>query len=260
VRWHLSKMFFVAWKRSQRTRAETHDHRLQGSKKEQQRNDEFSGISKKGSLTMQSVMDLWQRIEHWLTAYAPHILETFNPGASEAQMVEAEAMLGLALPEDFKAFYRIHNGGGAGFLAIEGMDQGLLPLNYVMQTPRVTIDGEPGFVSDSTRKRPPVQAVQWHTGWVMFAEDGSGNSLCLDMAPAAGGQVGQVFAYDHDDGGPTWVIAPSFAALLAQWAEWLEAGYYQFDEFGGGGSLEATQDGYNEYMMVRDKPMWKETS
>jgi hypothetical protein len=79
------------------------------------------------------------------------------------------------------------------------------------------------------------------------------------MAPAAGGQVGQVLAYDHDDGGPTWVIAPSFQALLAQWAEWLEAGYYQLDEFGGGGRLEAMQDGYNEYMMARDKPMWKET-
>ncbi|GLV54083.1 hypothetical protein KDH_09320 [Dictyobacter sp. S3.2.2.5] len=88
-----------------------------------------------------------------------------------------------------------------------------------------------------------------------MAENGGGSLLCLDMAPTAGGQAGQVFSYDY---GPDWVIAPSFAALLAQWAQWLEAGYYELDEFGGK-HLEATLDGYNEYMMVRDKPKWKES-
>jgi cell wall assembly regulator SMI1 len=205
---------------------------------------------------MELMIGLWQRIEQWLAAHAPHILDTLNPGASEAEIAEAEATLGFALSEDFKAFYRIHNGGGAGLLAIEGVDQGLLPLKRVVQTYE-TVDDPPGFVTDPSRKHPPVQPVQWHSGWLVFAENGAGSFLCLDMAPATGGQVGQVIAYDHGDG-PSWVIAPSFEALLSQWADWLEADYYHIDEYGEG-CLEATQDGYNEWMMVRDKPKWKET-
>ncbi|GLV54084.1 hypothetical protein KDH_09330 [Dictyobacter sp. S3.2.2.5] len=81
---------------------------------------------------MQSVIEFWQRIEHWLTVHTPHILENFNPGASEAQIVEAETLLGFVLPEDFKTFYRIHNGGGSGLLDIEGMSE-LLPLHDLIQ-------------------------------------------------------------------------------------------------------------------------------
>lgn len=62
---------------------------------------------------MQTVIAAWQRIDLWLATHAPRVFDQLNPGASEADIAEAEATLGFALPEDFKASYRIHNGGGA---------------------------------------------------------------------------------------------------------------------------------------------------
>lgn len=118
------------------------------------------------------------------------------------------------------------------------------------------IDDPPDFVTGLERKRPPVQPVARHSGWLIFAVDTAGNFRCLDLVPAAGGQVGQIFEYEHGVG-PTLVIAPSFEALLTQWAEWLETGdiYYHVDEYGEEG-LAATQDWCNEWMMLRDRPKW----
>jgi cell wall assembly regulator SMI1 len=213
---------------------------------------------------MQSVIDLWQRIDQWLATHAPRVLEQLNPGASEADIAKAEATLGFALPEDFKASYRIHNGGGAYPLGLlEGMQGGSLdPLHDVVSRwlsiqEQEIYDDPPDFVTNPERKCPPVQPVAWHPRWLIFAIDTAGNFRCLDLAPAAGGQVGQIFEYEHGVG-PTLVIAPSLEALLTQWADWLETGdiYYQIDEYGGEG-FAATQDWCNEWMMLRDRPKWE---
>ena len=53
---------------------------------------------------------IWNRIETWLVANAPEILNNLQPGATDEAIKQAEIFLGIELPEDVKASYRLHNG------------------------------------------------------------------------------------------------------------------------------------------------------
>ena len=54
--------------------------------------------------------DLWDRIERWLAANVPDMLEGLNPGATTQEIEETEAFLGVSFPDDVRASYLIHNG------------------------------------------------------------------------------------------------------------------------------------------------------
>ena len=56
------------------------------------------------------MQEIWTRIEFWLKANAPQVLDTFNPGASESQIKAVEDTLLIQFPDDVKSSYRIHNG------------------------------------------------------------------------------------------------------------------------------------------------------
>ncbi|MDQ6660084.1 MAG: SMI1/KNR4 family protein [Chloroflexota bacterium] len=181
---------------------------------------------------MESIPLLWQRIERWLAAHAPHLLSRLNSGASEVALAQAEATLGITLPEDFKASYRLHNGGASLFV---GMGESFFSLERMLGEWSVYQDlkeqesdwaeTEPGFLTDLGREHPPIQPVWWHPNLIPFAADGAGNNWCVDLDPTLGGHVGQVIDWDHEDG-PSRVLFPSFQALLCQLADDLEAGKY----------------------------------
>ena len=46
----------------------------------------------------------------WLDANAPDVKKSLNSGATDKDIADAEAVLGVSLPEDVKASYKIHNG------------------------------------------------------------------------------------------------------------------------------------------------------
>src|SRR5258708_9816419 len=182
---------------------------------------------------MDSVTELWQRIDTWLHTFAPTRAAHFGPGVTPEELAEAEAMLGLALPADFKASYRIHNGaGGKGYLLMGYPD--FYPLSNVYSFEEIFHDllqdakwakREPIFVSDPARQCLPIQRVWFHPQWVAFAGDGSGYQWCIDLAPAPGGTRGQIITWDHE-AGPANLLFPSFEALLSAYADQLEAGFY----------------------------------
>ena len=53
---------------------------------------------------------IWDRIEAWLKINAPEMMNHLLPGVTEQDIRKAEAIFDLALPEEVKASYRIHNG------------------------------------------------------------------------------------------------------------------------------------------------------
>src|SRR5215471_12466816 len=53
---------------------------------------------------------IWDRIHFWLAGNAPLVLASLRPGATEEQIRAAERELGVTLPEDVKACYRIQDG------------------------------------------------------------------------------------------------------------------------------------------------------
>jgi cell wall assembly regulator SMI1 len=63
--------------------------------------------------------------------------------------------------------------------------------------------------------------------------ESNGASECLDLAPAAGGNVGQVIIVEWQE--PTrGLIAPNFRVYLETFADALERGEYWFSEDGYG--------------------------
>lgn len=68
------------------------------------------------------MQELWDRLETRLRANAPSVLETLQPGATEEQIAQTEALLSVQFPDDFKAAYRIHNGQDEGSGSMDGRE------------------------------------------------------------------------------------------------------------------------------------------
>lgn len=180
-----------------------------------------------------TVAHLWRRIEAALQATQSPILQTLAPGASEEAIAQAEAVIGLALPEDVRASYRIHD-GGIRMQLVSGMR--LLSLAEAAEWWRVLeellhdeswISQPPYYFSEDVIRQGghpgPIRPIWWDARWIPFAQDYGGNLTCLDMAPEPGGTVGHIIDWDHECG-PSRILYPDFTALLSALAEQLETG------------------------------------
>jgi cell wall assembly regulator SMI1 len=178
---------------------------------------------------MDSISLLWQRIEHWLSIYVPEIIVELRPGASEEELAQAETTLDVALPEEMKTLYRLHNGSERArmgnthplFLALFSLDW----IVDIWNEHKKNI--QQGFwdEEESVEVSGPIQGVFWHSKWIPLAADDTGGYWCVDLDPPAGGTVGQIIGWDHE-GGP---YGPLFANLddwLSTAAGTLEAGLY----------------------------------
>jgi cell wall assembly regulator SMI1 len=173
---------------------------------------------------------LWDRIHVWLAANAPVVLRSLCPGATDEQIRAAEVAMGVTFPDDVKACYRIHNGqknysGLSCPWFLHGLEWN--SLNDMLDGWR----GLRSLVNDGTfapwRSIPegPIQRDWWHPGWIPLTSDRHGSGHCLDLAPAPGGDVGQIIYWQNDDPG-RYIEARSFTEWLARFADELEAGDY----------------------------------
>jgi cell wall assembly regulator SMI1 len=187
-------------------------------------------------MTNSTIAASWQRIEAWLQENAPHIYDSLQPGASEAEIAKVESQLGVALPDDVKASYRIHN--GQNDKAVNGMfpappsrysgfEPGYL-LHEVMgiygewdEWKELVEGGD--FDGEKSEPQPGIRDDWFHLGWLPFAHNGGGDSYCIDLDPAPGGTRGQIISMNHEIG-ERRLIAPSFADWLYQLANRMEAG------------------------------------
>lgn len=174
--------------------------------------------------TADTVARLWRRIEAALQAHDSPMLRTLAPGASEEAIAELEATIGVTLPEDFRASYRIHDGGFSVELVSQMTTESLEGVvEYWQMFEELRRDASWVGQSPFGLACAPIQPVWFHPGWVPFAIDVTGNFACLDMAPTADGMVGQIIDWDHE-AGPTRVLFPNFTALLTALAEQVETG------------------------------------
>ncbi|BCL84636.1 SMI1/KNR4 family protein [Ktedonobacteria bacterium brp13] len=185
---------------------------------------------------MDSVQMLWRRIENWMSNDAPFTWQKLPSGASEEEIQQAEEVLGMTLPQDFKTSYRMHNGHFCIDL-VTTMD--ILPLQKAIEYWKelkllledgVFDDNKPYYFFDpiciqSHWQTGPIQPVWWHVQWIPFGIDRAGNFCCLDLVPASGGSVGQIIDWDHECG-PSRTLFSNFQQLLSTFADQVEAGYY----------------------------------
>ncbi|MGA7730174.1 MAG: SMI1/KNR4 family protein [Chloroflexia bacterium] len=176
--------------------------------------------------------ETWDRIEKWLVANSPKALAGLNPGCGEDAIEKLEAILGVELPEDFRASYKIHNGqeydspwmiGGKELMSLERIE---IEWSSMLEL----LDGG-DFDGLKSLAEGPMRNDWWNRAWVPITYDGAGNYFCMDLDPAPGGNRGQLVRFWHDANDRN-VIAPSFGDWLRQYADDLEAGVYIGNEGG----------------------------
>ena len=141
------------------------------------------------------------------------------PGASAREIARAEKALGVRLPDEVRAWYSAHDGGGDAYI-LEGRE--FLSLERIVGEWTIWKDLLDSGTFDEARAEPDpgVQDDWWAPEWIPVTYDGAGNHHVLDLAPAEGGTHGQILSFWHDDAQRT-IVARSFLEWLAA-AEWGE--------------------------------------
>jgi cell wall assembly regulator SMI1 len=172
--------------------------------------------------------ELWQRIELALQKSNPELRAALNAGAGAQDLTRLAQTVGKELPEDFKAAYGIHNGqqgGGDLIPAIAENEEGyfLMPTKAIISKWKswksLVDNGE--FKGKESSPETGIQGAWWHPGWLPFASNGGGDSICLDLAPAPGGTRGQVITMNHEIS-RRQLLAPSFSAWFTEVAQTIE--------------------------------------
>lgn len=180
------------------------------------------------------MQEVWKRIEEWLKNNAPAVFEKLASGASETEIAKTERSLPVQLPEEVKESYRLHNGhpgwfiSGGELLSLEGIEQEWTIWKELLDNGDFQ---DEGGLEGTSSPDAGIQAHWWNDKWIPVTTNGCGDNLCLDMAPAEGGTIGQIITMVHDHESRS-LIAPSFRTWLEDFADDLEAGKYIQDETG----------------------------
>ncbi|CAL9565956.1 hypothetical protein SUDANB176_04739 [Streptomyces sp. enrichment culture] len=130
-------------------------------------------------------------------------------GATEEEIAEAEARLGVTLPDELKALYRVTRARwrdwGGDYAAQErvsdavGCDLFSPDGLYIADAQSRPCPWR--FAADDAVVTAPDAAVQGlvgSPGWIVFGGNGGGDRLALDLTPGPGGHTGQVIVIDHE--------------------------------------------------------------
>jgi cell wall assembly regulator SMI1 len=174
-------------------------------------------------MALLDVPGCWTRIERWLAANAPDALERLPRGVSPAAVAKAEKTLGYALPRAVVQSLSIHNGSGNLWLYDHGV---FMSLERMAEEWDMLVDlWDDGNNDEWAEPKGPIKKRWFTRKWLPVLDTWTGDCACVDLDPPKGGKRGQVFAWSHT-GGPTAVIAPSYAAMLRQFVKELEVGLY----------------------------------
>lgn len=131
-------------------------------------------------------------------------------GATDEEIAACERRLGVPLPDDLKALYRVASGRPGDWGTFDDSvrlwesppDEFLFTLDSLYVADPATRDS--GNWDRQAREAvitPPgarVQGLVGSPGWIVFAHDGSGEMTAVDLTPGPGGHVGQVIEIPHE--------------------------------------------------------------
>jgi cell wall assembly regulator SMI1 len=148
---------------------------------------------------------------------ARHHPQGYAPGYSEEEILAAEQQLGVRLPEDLRALYRL--------VQDDSDESGLLdpfvlaPLDVLVGWNRTNHPGYHDGLFDDTvifdcAPAGHVRRVSSSNGWVTFARDYGMNFAAVDLDPGPLGRAGQVITHGRDVWAPVQYVAASVIDLL----------------------------------------------
>jgi cell wall assembly regulator SMI1 len=173
---------------------------------------------------------VWLRIEQWLAANAPVILESLLPGATDEEILRTETYLDVTFPEAVRESYLIHNGQAINVVGLIG-EWELLSLDGIRsnwKTWKYLLDS--GNFND-WEVVPAVTVVSswWDAKWIPLTTNYTGDHYCLDMTSTPISKTGQIISLLHD-APQRAVVASSFRSWLTGFADDLENGAYTYSE------------------------------
>ncbi|MEU4424470.1 SMI1/KNR4 family protein [Actinoplanes sp. NPDC024001] len=148
---------------------------------------------------------------------ARHHPQGYAPGYSEQEILAAEQQLGVRLPEDLRALYRVvHDDSGESGLLDPFV---LVPLHVLVEWNRENHPGyHDGLFDDAVifdcAPAGHVRRVSSSNGWVTFARDYGMNFAAVDLDPGPSGRVGQVLTHGRDVWAPAEYVTASVTDLL----------------------------------------------
>ncbi|RFU41987.1 SMI1/KNR4 family protein [Actinomadura logoneensis] len=146
-------------------------------------------------------------------------------GATDEEIAAAETRLGVALPAELKALYRVTravsadlNGDYAAmseFAAAVRCE--LFPLDELYIADAASRPAPWRFAAGEavvTRPDDAVQGVVGSPGWIAFGDNGGGDRYALDLTPGPRGHLGQVVLLSHEEGIGAELIADSLTDMI----------------------------------------------
>ncbi|MFF4354090.1 SMI1/KNR4 family protein [Streptomyces sp. NPDC001530] len=147
-------------------------------------------------------------------------------GATEAELAEAEARLGIPLPDELKALYRVtrarwedwNDDYEPAMRVAEAVGCQLLPLDelYIADAASgrslwrfAALEAE----AVDTRSDTAVQGLVGSPGWIVFGH-WDGDRLAVDLTPGPGGHTGQVIVLVREESIGAGLIADSLTELV----------------------------------------------
>lgn len=160
----------------------------------------------------------WETIERLFRQRGvADVAQQFGPPAIDPVLTSFEQLVRVQLPEDFKAFYRVHEGQGKSeyglIFGLELLSLGRIKKEWTVWK-RLSMEGSAlpatGFQSDPEGH---IRKQYLNLKWIPFISDGNGNHVGIDMDPDLDGRAGQVITFGRDTLRKR-VLAPSFAGYL----------------------------------------------
>ncbi|MQY07292.1 SMI1/KNR4 family protein [Actinomadura macrotermitis] len=153
-------------------------------------------------------------VERTLRALLPDAI-----GATEAEIAAAEARLGITLPAELKAVYRVTREGDEDTLrrTFHAFGCEFLPLDELhiadaLSRPRPW--QQAAMTAVITPPDAAVQGLVGSPGWLAFGDSGGGDRIALDLTPGPRGHTGQVIMLSHEEEIGAYLLADSLTDLV----------------------------------------------
>ncbi|MFG2330676.1 SMI1/KNR4 family protein [Streptomyces sp. NPDC048604] len=146
-------------------------------------------------------------------------------GATEEELAAAEARLGLALPEELRALYRVTRARwkdwGGDYERAVGVFRQLgcevFPPAEVYVAHAATRESLwPHAATEAVGTAPDaaVQGLVGSPGWLVFGDNGGGDRIAIDLTPGPSGHVGQIVIISHEESVGAGLVADSLTDLV----------------------------------------------
>lgn len=160
----------------------------------------------------------------------PELNASLNPPATEADISQLETVTGLALPDELKQLYRLHNGesGNAGLffgLPFISIDDALAEWKAWDKLAGSATSLDTSIVSVPANH---IKEQYANTRYIPISKDYGGNNIGIDLDPGPDGVSGQVINFGRDEE-TRFVIAPSLAGFMEFILHHVKNGNYAFE-------------------------------